>query len=160
MIKEANFVNKEIFECSMLIGNRFKQTVMKNEETRDWTGTGECAAFTRLMYEMLQNLNMSMEMAFDVAMSIVEKNGFKPNLPDYGYDDFARGFLAGEVFGKPTEENMRKVKIAEEKWHSDNGTKYGYYQEVLNEVNSDESLQNLFNMIEEEDRWEKANEES
>ena len=47
MMKEDNFVNKEIFECSMLIGNRFQQTV-KNEETRDWTGTGECAAFTRL----------------------------------------------------------------------------------------------------------------
>ncbi len=50
---------------------------------------------------------------------------------DSGYDEYARGTLAGEIFGKPTPKNILRPMITEEMWKDKN---YGYYQEVCNEV--------------------------
>ena len=52
-------------------------------------------------------------------------------IEDHMWDDYCRGFLAGEIIGMPTDENLKMVRKAEKLWKDDC---YGYYQDVLDEV--------------------------
>ncbi len=53
---------------------------------------------------------------------------------DRMWDDNARGLIAGYYLGNPTDESVKLAEQAEELWNDDDGSKYGYYHEVCNEV--------------------------
>ena len=68
--------------------------------------------------------------AMDIIFSAMAKgNILKEN---HMWDCYCKGFLAGEILGEPTEENIMKVSKAEKLWNDTD--EYGYYQEVLNAV--------------------------
>ena len=123
---------REVYEACMLIGNRFNQKYL-NEETHDWHGSEECATVARLTYELMSTINISMEQALDIVMENIIENGFR-NIEDHAWDFYVRGFLAGQILGIPTQENIKKAEKADTLWDNDDGCKYGYYQEVLEEV--------------------------
>lgn len=126
----------DIYKSCMLIGNRFNQRYA-TEETDDWSASEECATVAKVTYEIMKVLNISMETALDFVMGKVIDDGFR-KVEDHMWDDYCRGFLAGQILGMPTEKNLGLAEKAEEKWEADDGKdgrhKYGYYQEVLEEV--------------------------
>jgi len=129
----------DIYKCCMLIGNRFNQRYA-TDETDDWSASEECSTVAKITYEIMNTLNISMEAALDWVMGKVIDDGFR-KVEDHMWNDYCRGFLAGEILGMPTEKNLELVKKAEVKWKADDGKdgrqKYGYYQEVLEEVKGD-----------------------
>lgn len=123
----------EIYKKCMLVGNRWEQKYGNNEDFDEWCGTEECATLAELVYHICETLNVGMEKVLADVMNIIIQNGFY-NVIDHGYDDYARGFLAGQILGLPTSDNIDKAEKAEWLWNHDDGDTYGYYQEVLNEV--------------------------
>lgn len=128
----------KIYQQSMIIGNFFKKNLQKKyeDEVEDWCGTEECATFAEVVIRLVDTTSIGIEDASKFVMNLIEST-FVFNADDHGYDDYARGFLAGEVFGIPTAKALKKVEEAEALWNKDNGKKYGYYQDVLNEISRD-----------------------
>lgn len=122
----------DVYKGCMLIGNRFNQRYA-TEETDDWSASEECATVAKVTYEIMKVLNISMEAALDYVMGKVIDDGFR-KVEDHMWDNYCRGFLAGEILGMPTEKNLELAEKAEERWIADKADKYGYYQEVLEEV--------------------------
>ena len=56
----------------------------------------------------------------------------KGKLRSHMWDEYCKGFLAGQILGLPTEKNMILVDRAEELWKDVD--KYGYYQEALEDA--------------------------
>ena len=130
----------EIYKECMMLGHSFQQKYADLLETEDWTGTEECATVAELAYNLMNKLNLNAESALDIVMDTALSNGFR-NVEDHGYDDYARGFLAGEILGVPNQENYELVKKAEQIWEEDDS--YGYYQEILNDLNNSRDTQDI-----------------
>lgn len=112
------------------------------DENANWNGSEECREFAKMVVYHVKK-GMSMEEAvcnvkadicfhYDDFVTKAEKKS--------DYDDFARGFLAGEIFGKPNDKNIGFIKDAEKRWAEDMSA--GYYQEVLNDAFKDYSRNN------------------
>lgn len=119
------------FTKAMEIGAKFAELYSGDERTEEWHGTVQCAEMTKRVIEYLEK---EQEATIDETVKLVTENMIanEDKGEDHMWDDYCRGFLAGEKLGLPTEENMAKVEKAEELW--DNNEDYGYYQEVLDEV--------------------------
>ena len=120
----------KIFINSMIIGAMF-QDKYDDERTEDWRGSEECSTMTKKTIEYAKENNVSLECALDIVMNDLLTNDFDV-VEDHMWDDYCRGFLAGEIIGFPTEDNLKKVRKAEKIWKD--SPDYGYYQEVLNDV--------------------------
>lgn len=121
------------FKSSMAIGFWFVRDYWETEteEVRDWAASEECATLTKLIYKTHKILGIELNDAYKNIMNIVKENGYKlDRVEDHMWDDYAKGFVAGQKFGYPTKENMELVKKANVLWNSDEGMEYGYYQEV------------------------------
>ena len=118
------------FKSSMVIGCLFLRDYF-TIDTEDWPASEQCATITKLVYKMHKTLGIELEDALKKVMTIVKENGYKlGKVEDHAWDDYAEGFIAGQKFGMPTKKNMKLVKKANALWNSDEGMKYGYYQEV------------------------------
>ena len=124
------------FKSSMVIGHLFLENWMEETNPLDWHASEECATITKLAYKMHKILGIELEDAFNEVMYNVRENKYKlGKVEDHMYDDYAKGFIAGQKFGLPTKENMELVKKANALWENDNGEQYGYYQEVCDQIN-------------------------
>lgn len=129
----------DIREICMFVGNAFNDIC--NEKPRwcddldDWSGSEECATVAKLVCEMVKVLNVSVRETTEAVIDLIIHKGFR-KVEDHAWDEYVRGFLAGQILGTPTEENKKLLEKAEEMWDydSNNGCKYGYFQEVLEEV--------------------------
>lgn len=120
-------ITKE-FKQAMTIGNIFWNEY-NNHMTEEWRGSEECSEMCRRVIEYMKEHKVDEYDAID-AVLIQMLNGDIIG-EEHMWDDICKGFLAGEILGKPTDDNLKKVREAEELWKD---TDYGYYQEVLNEV--------------------------
>lgn len=118
------------FINSMIIGAMFFDKYYNDKRLNNWSGSEECSTMTKKTIEYAQENNVSLECAFDIIMNDLIENDFD-TIEDHMWDDYCKGFLAGEIIGMPTEDNLKKVRRVEKLWQDDC---YGYYQEVLNEV--------------------------
>lgn len=122
-----------IFERSMEIGHLFNVNGYNNsEDTEDWTCSEECATLANLVILMVDTIGVKTVDALAINVGIIIGN--KVNIVDHSWDDYCRGFLAGQIIGEPTEENIKKAKETDNLWFNDDEGKYGYYHEVLEEV--------------------------
>ena len=121
---------KKIFINSMTIGAMFEEKYYNDERTEDWCGSEECSTMTKKTIDYAKENNVSLECALDIVMNKLLENDFD-TIEDHMWDDYCRGFLAGEIIGMPTDENLKMVRKAEKLWKDDC---YGYYQDVLDEV--------------------------
>ena len=105
----------------------------KNDERTDWNASEGCAEFCRYIIEEAATTNQPVKDIFyqsgEHYIEII--NAFGSDIKSHGWDEYGKGFLAGEILGMPTKENMKLVTEAEKLWED---PKYGYYQEVLEEV--------------------------
>lgn len=132
-----NGILSDVYLGCMIIGNFFEKNLKNDEyfEDEEWFGTEHCATFAKVVYTFANTVDISMETACRKVFDMIKTCGFN-KVEDHGYDDYARGFLAGEVLGIPTEDAKKKAERAEEIWfHS--SKRYGYYQEVLNDLKND-----------------------
>ena len=122
------------FKKAMEVGNLFWNRYEKDYRTHEWKGSEECCMFCETIIERAKKDKCSIEVTFnEFAEELIDEiNKIETELPCHMWDDLCKGFLAGEILGNPTEENLNKVKKANRLWKDVD--KYGYYQEVLNEV--------------------------
>lgn len=134
-------LSKRYIEC-MKIGDYFNENYHDDKRTADWSGSEECAVVAKASYTLSHSLNMDYRDAVDFVMNKIFTYGFQDAYKDefrqmsksiLYTDDTTRGFLAGEILGKPTEENIKKAECAERTWFL-SFARYGYYQDVLNEI--------------------------
>ena len=122
-----------IFERSMEIGHLFNVNGYNNsEETEDWTCSEECSTLANLAILTVDTTGVKTVDALATNVGVIIGN--EVNIVDHSWDDYCRGFLAGQIIGEPTEENIKKAKEADNLWFNDDEGKYGYYHEVLEEV--------------------------
>ena len=124
-----------IFRKSMEVGYYFDTefNARNDERSTEWTGSEDCATFTKIIVDYAEENGCDIDAAFnEIADETVDAicNETIP-VEDHMWDDYCKGFLAGEILGYPTEENLKKVRDAEQLWKD--GC-YGYYQDVLCEV--------------------------
>lgn len=123
----------DIYITCMCIGSYFKGKQCNDNRFNDWHGTEECAEYAEAVYSLINHVGCDYKIACDVVSDLIDDTGFI-NGKDHGYDVFSRGFLAGEILGYPDKTNIKKAEEAERLWEEDDGSIYGYYQEVLNEL--------------------------
>ena len=122
------------FKACMIIGNRFDEA-WSTEETDNWSASEECATVAKLAYKLHKTFYISPEEALDIVMDVATKTQFDfRKKEDHMWDDYAKGFIAGQRIGLPTKENLELVKEADALWDNDIEGEYGYYQEVCEEV--------------------------
>lgn len=130
--KKGKIMDKKLFKKSMEIGALF-DSKYKNDERTDWIAGEGCAEFCRYIIEEAAATNQPVKDIFchsgEHFIEIINNN--RSDIKSHDWDEYCKGFLAGEIFGMPTKENMKLVNEAEKLWED---TSYGYYQEVLEEV--------------------------
>lgn len=113
---------------AMAVGAKLKKEKELYEKTKDWYGSEQCRAFTRILVKAIDFKNEEIdikELINEVIKSINE-------IEIGTIDDYAKGYIVGERIGEPNEKNIELAKKCEEIWEKD--MNYGYYQEVVNEV--------------------------
>ena len=129
-------MNKEIFTKAMEVGYYFNMEINSHNDdrTENWTGTEDCATFAKAILDFIEEEGGDVSFAFyeiaDETITGICDSMFV--VKDHGYDDYCRGFLAGEILGYPYPETMELVAEAEKRWNANHGC--GYYQEVLNDI--------------------------
>ena len=124
----------KVYKQSMEVGYYFKKELYRDERTDEWSCSEECSVFTKMVLDYAEENECDINFAFYELMDdVVNKINDKTiNMKDHMWDDYCKGFLASEILGMPTKENLKKVQKAEILWR-DVDT-YGYYHEVLEEV--------------------------
>lgn len=127
-------MNMKLFKQAMEVGALFWEKYQNDERVYEWNGSEECSLFCKSIIDKAIMLNCNIEESFNLKAEelVNEINHIETTLACHMWDEICKGFLAGEILGKPIKENLQKVKEAEKLWE-DIDT-YGYYQEVLNEV--------------------------
>jgi len=124
-----------IFKKAMEVGYYFDMELNERDDDRvsEWTGSEDCATFAKIIVDYAEDNGCDINFAFYEIMDETVDGICDETISvsDHMWDDYCKGFLAGEILGYPTPETMEKVKEAEKLWKNDS---YGYYQEVLNEV--------------------------
>lgn len=116
---------------AMAIGAKLSKTDLNtNPMTVDWNACEECRCLARIASSAIDYKNEEKSFMEMVNCIIDTINYLIDGMSNY--DEWARGFIAGEIFGEYTNESLEKAKKAEEIWLNDE-TK-GYYQEVCNEI--------------------------
>lgn len=117
----------DVTKICMIVGNHFNKSPFFTEDMKDWKGSEECGTVAKLVCEMVSVLNISPEKATDSVLAHVSKHNFR-KVDEHAWDEYVRGFLAGQILGIPTEENRKIFEKAEELWDSGYG---GYFAEAL-----------------------------
>ena len=131
---EENKINmNKKFKDSMEVGYYFNKYLSNDETTKEWNASEECSTFTKIVLDHEKEIKLGIFYAFHDVMHEMIYKIEKEIVPteEHMWDDYCKGFLAGEILGMPTKENLSKVRKAERLWEDN---EYGYYQEVLEEV--------------------------
>ena len=122
------------FKQSMEVGCYFNEYLSNDVTTQEWSASEECSTFAKIVVDYANENKLSIPDAFHDVMHEMIYKIEKEIIPteDHMWDDYCKGFLAGEILGMPTKENLAKVRKAEKLW--EDAEAYGYYQEVLDEV--------------------------
>lgn len=122
-----------LYKKAMEVGYLFNKKYFDDYRTQEWNAMVECSYFCECIIKSSNNTGKSInEVFFNTSEQNIEAiNDEIIEIIDHGWDEYCKGFLAGEILGMPTKENMKLVTEAEKLWED---TKYGYYQEVLEEV--------------------------
>ena len=116
------------YQKAMAVGAKTKKINELKEEISEWNEIGQCRLFTEIIVNAIDYKNNETtieEMMVKIAKAINK---------DEGYDEYSRGFIAGEMIGEPNEDNLDIASTCEEIWENDKNGKYGYYQEVIDRV--------------------------
>lgn len=127
-------MDMKLFKRAMEVGNLFWKRYGHDARTHEWNASEDCCLFCKTIIEKAKENKCSIENAFnEYAEELIDEiNNIVTELPCHMWDELCKGFLAGEILGEPTTDNLQKVKKAEKLW--EDVDTYGYYQEVLNEV--------------------------
>ena len=140
------FVNKEnyivmdrtmdmdLYKKAMEVGYLFNKKYQNDYRTEDWTASEGCSYFCKKLIQKAEKYGYSMEETFEkYAEKVIKKAAKKEgHFKNHMWDEYCKGFLAGQILGLPTEENMKLLDKAEKLW--EDTEKYGYYQEALDDA--------------------------
>ena len=122
-----------LYKEAMEVGYLFNKKYSGDCRTEDWNASEEVSYFCKKIIKKAEKHKCSVEESFEkYGDKLIEKIGIKMKFENHMWDEYCKGFLAGEIIGLPTEGNMVLVNRAEKLWEDTD--KYGYYQEVLEDV--------------------------
>ena len=126
-------IDIELYKKAMEIGYLSWNKYKNDERVWEWNAMVECSEFCERIIKSSNDTGKSInDVFFNTSEQNIEAiNNETTEIVDHGWDEYCKGFLAGEILGMPTENNMKLVDKAEKLWED---TTYGYYQEVLEEV--------------------------
>lgn len=124
-------IKMDLYKKAMEIGYLFNKKYSDDCMTEDWNTSEEASYFCKKIIKKAEKHKCSVGESFEkygekIIKKIERKKG---KLRSHMWDEYCKGFLAGQILGYPTEENMILVDRAERLWEDTD--KYGYYQEVL-----------------------------
>ena len=124
-------MQNERYLTAMRIGCLFNDRgYNEDNRTEEWTCSEECATVAVHAASLCEEKGLSLPATLDAAVNgVLDK---KVEVRDCGWDDMCRGFLAGQILGPPTKENVSKAELAERLWYD--AEKYGYYHQCLEDV--------------------------
>lgn len=127
-------MDMKLFKRAMEVGHLFWKRYERDERTYEWNASEDCCLFCKTIIEKAEENKCSIDVTFnEYAEALIDEiNNIETELPCHMWDELCKGFIAGEILGEPTAENLNKVKKAEKLW--EDVDTYGYYQEVINEV--------------------------
>lgn len=117
------------FKMAMAVGAKLKT----HNLNKKWEASKECATLTKMItLATLYKINeININELIERYKQIIDEK-----ICDRGCESiYTKGFITGEIFGLPTEENLLKVEKAEKIWIT-NGT-YGYYQDVCEDIKNE-----------------------
>ena len=122
-----------LYKKAMEVGCLFWNKYENDERVCEWNAMVECSDFCERIIKSSNDTGKSInDVFFSTSEQCIEAiNNEITDIIDHGWDEYCKGFLAGEILGMPTENNMKLVGEAEKLWED---TTYGYYQEVLEKV--------------------------
>lgn len=126
-------IDIELYKKAMEVGCLFRNKYEDDERVYEWNAMVECSEFCERIIKSSNNTGKSINDVFFATseQNIEAINNETTEIVNHGWDEYCKGFLAGEILGMPIENNMKLVNKAENLWKD---TSYGYYQEVLEEV--------------------------
>lgn len=124
----------ELYKKSMEVGYLFNKKLSNDYRTDDWNASEEASYFCVKIIKKSKKYGYNVEETFEkYAEKIIKKiESKKGKLRSHMWDEYRKGFLAGQILGLPTEKNMILVDRTEELWKDVD--KYGYYQEALEDA--------------------------
>ena len=99
----------DLFRVCMIIGRNFRERYGRDNRTSDWSATTECSTFTKMVLDLMHTSKQPASECVDEVIKSIFENGFS-QIEDHAWDDICRGFLAGEILGDPTPQNMERLK--------------------------------------------------
>lgn len=118
----------DIYKKSMYIACKVNKNKKLKNLTKNWCGTEECRAFTRIMISAIDYKNEEISINDLILNAINAIN----DINEGEYDEYAKGFIAGEMLGIPTEKIEEIYKEIEKEWKEN--MDIGYYPEAIQNV--------------------------
>lgn len=118
-----------IYLTSMEIGNYWDK-MYYDDITAEWSASVECATITKAACDLIEMFNCSVKDAVDAVMDLELEYGIH-NVDDHMWDDYYRGFVAGQLIGAPNTKTLKVAKEAEKIYNDDTKFEYGYYQDIV-----------------------------
>lgn len=124
----------ELYKKAMEVGHLFNTKLSNEYRTDDWNASEEASYFCVKIIKKSKKYGYNVEETFEkYAEKIIKKIECKKGkLRSHMWDEYCKGFLAGQILGRPIKENMILVDRAERLWKDVD--KYGYYQEALEDA--------------------------
>lgn len=105
------------YKRAMRIGDIFwRDYCVECNELEEWCVLEECSEMCRRVIEYMDEYHVDEHSAMNVIIPLMLNGDIIGE--DHMCDDICKGFLAGAVFGKPTRENLKKVRMDEKLWES------------------------------------------
>lgn len=127
LVKDIN----KIRENSIAVGIYFREYLI-DERTENWSASEECSTFTKSILDYVDEYDFGIGFVLRTFSNIIVNNINNKTIPviDHAWDDYCKGFIAGEILGSLTEQSIKQILEADELWENDFGD-YGYYQDAL-----------------------------
>lgn len=117
-----------IYEKAMIVSYKLNKNEALKSLTKNWCGTQECRVFTQIIINAIDFKNEEKSID-DLMFAIIE--GIN-NIEIGDYDEYAKGFIAGEMLGMPNEKNKKLYEKIEKEWAEN--MDIGYYPEAIKKV--------------------------
>lgn len=123
----------DLYKKAMEVGCLFNKKYSDDCRTEDWNASEEASYFCEKIIKKAEKHKCSVRKSFEkYGDKLIGKIEIKTIFENHMWDEYCKGFLAGQILGYPTEGNMILVDRAERLWEDTD--EYGYYQEVLEDV--------------------------
>lgn len=124
------YVSKR-FKDAMIVGVLFDEQYRKDPRVKDWTNEKHISEFCDMIFDTVTKGIDVVDEFYEYADEIINIINKLDDIEVYKWNSANKGFIAGHILGEPTEDNINKVRKANDLWET---RKYRSYVDALLEV--------------------------